>query len=75
MLTIIRIILALTVIILATYGLITQDFKYQSLMMFVLSMMMLVIAISEFKKSRTGYGWVSLIAFVFLLLVSLQGLF
>lgn len=74
MLTIIRIILALSVIILASYGLITQDFRFQSLMMFSLSLMMLVIAISEFKKNRKGYGWISAIAFVFLLVVSLQGL-
>jgi Protein of unknown function (DUF3953) len=72
---ILRVIFAVIIASIAGYGLITGDFEFQSYMLFFLSLMMLVMGLEEFQKERKVTGWISIIAFVFVLFVSLQGFF
>ncbi|MEN8698134.1 YczI family protein [Bacillus infantis] len=44
-------------------------------MLFFLGLMMLVMGLEEFQKERKVMGWISIMAFVFVLFVSLQGFF
>ena len=41
-------------------------------MMFFLSLFMLVMGLEEFRKGRKVMGWISIVAFLFILFVSLQ---
>ncbi|WP_083802888.1 DUF3953 domain-containing protein [Bacillus sp. SG-1] len=72
MLKILHIILSITVILLAGYGLITKDFKFQPYMMLFLSLTMLVMGVREFQKGNKGYGWLGIAAFLFIFFVSIQ---
>ncbi|WP_306822133.1 YczI family protein [Mesobacillus foraminis] len=72
---ILRVIFSVIVAFIAGYGLITKNFEFQSYMMFFLSLMMLVMGLEEFRKERKVMGWISIVAFVFVLFVSLQGFF
>lgn len=60
MLQLARIGLAIIVILFAGYGLFTEDFVYQSYMMFSLGLLMLVMGVEEFRRDRRvqdGYVW------------------
>jgi hypothetical protein len=70
-----HIILSITVISLAGYGLITRDFKFQPYMMLLLSLTMLVMGIREFQKGNKGYGWLGIVTFLFVFFVSIQTFF
>lgn len=72
---ILRVILAVISASIAVYGLITANFEFQSYMLFFLGLMMLVMGLEEFQKERKVMGWISIMAFVFVLFVSLQGFF
>ncbi|WP_331000870.1 YczI family protein [Radiobacillus kanasensis] len=72
---ILRVIFAVIAAFIAGYGLITKNFEFQSYMMFFLSLMMLVMGLEEFRKERKVMGWISIVAFLFVLFVSLQGFF
>jgi Protein of unknown function (DUF3953) len=67
-----HIILSITVISLAGYGLITGDFKFQPYMIFFLSLTMLVMGLREFQKGNKGYGWLGTVTFLFIFFVSIQ---
>lgn len=73
MLKILQIILSIIVISLAGYGLITDDFKFQPYMILLLGLTMLVMGLREFQKGQKGFGWLSIVVFIFLLFVSIQG--
>lgn len=75
LLMILRVILAVISASIAVYGLITANFEFQSYMLFFLGLMMLVMGLEEFQKERKVMGWISIMAFVFVLFVSLQGFF
>jgi len=64
-----QIILSITVISLAGYGLITEDFKFQPYMMLFLGLMMLVMGLREFQKGQKGYGWLSIVVFIIILVL------
>ncbi|MGD6876326.1 YczI family protein [Bacillus infantis] len=70
---ILRVIFAVITAIIAGYGLITDNFEYQSYMLLFLSLMMFVIGIEELRKERKVTGWFSIIAFLFGSFVALQG--
>lgn len=72
MLKILQVILSILVISFAGYGLITEDFKYQPYMMLFLGLAMLVTGLREFEKGHKGFGWLSIIVFLFILFVSIQ---
>ncbi|MBK5502891.1 MULTISPECIES: YczI family protein [unclassified Peribacillus] len=72
MLKFLQIILSITVTALAGHGLITGDFKFQPYMMLFLGLTMLVMGLREFQKGQKGYGWLSIVVFIFSLFVSIQ---
>lgn len=71
MLKILHIILSITVISLAGYGLITMDFKLPYMMLF-LSLTMLVMGLREFKKGNKGYCVLGILTFLFCFFVAIQ---
>lgn len=73
MLKTLRIVLAIIVIILAVYGLITKSPAVSPYMLFFMGAMFLVLAISEFKMKRKGIGIISIIVSLFVFYVSMQG--
>jgi hypothetical protein len=72
LLKILHIILSITVISLAGYGLITGDFKFQPYMMLFLSLTMLVMGLREFQKGNKGYGWLGTATFLFIFFAAIQ---
>jgi Protein of unknown function (DUF3953) len=72
MLKITRIILSVITILLAAYGLITGNFRFQPFIIFSLGLLFLVIGLIEFRKGRKSYGWVCIFTFLFSLFVSIQ---
>ncbi|MDQ0273687.1 multisubunit Na+/H+ antiporter MnhE subunit [Cytobacillus purgationiresistens] len=73
MLKISHYVISIIVFIIAMYSLITKDFKYQSLMIFSLGLLMLVLGLKEFQQERKSIGWLSIITCIFILFVSIQG--
>ena len=69
MLKISRVILSAIVIIMAGYGLLTENQWLQPYMLFFLGLMMLVLGLEEFQKGRKVYGYLSIFVFLFLLIV------
>jgi len=67
-----QIILSIIGISLAGDGLITEDFKFQAYMMLFLGLSILVMGLREFQKGHKGYGWLSIVAFIFILFVSIK---
>ncbi|NMD71247.1 DUF3953 domain-containing protein [Bacillus sp. DNRA2] len=74
MLKVLRIILAVIVVSISGYGLLTNNFEVQPYMMFLLGIMMLVTGIDELQKGRKEYGWLSIIVFLFCIFVSFKGM-
>lgn len=74
MFKIIRIILAIIVLALAVYSLITKNFELMPYMMFFLGASMLLTGLVDFQKDRKALGgYISIIAAIFIFYVSLQG--
>ncbi|MFK9094289.1 DUF3953 domain-containing protein [Bacillus salipaludis] len=73
MLKLLKIILSVIVISLAGYGLINENFEFQPYMMLFFGLGMLVMGIEEFQKGQKGYGWLSIVVFIFILFVSIKG--
>ena len=73
LLKILQIILSIIVISLAGYGLITDDFKFQPYMILLLGLTILVMGLREFQTGHKGFGWISIVVFIFMLFVSIQG--
>ncbi|GGH20580.1 hypothetical protein GCM10008013_18020 [Paenibacillus segetis] len=73
MLKMLRFILSPVIIIIAAYGLITKNSEFQSLMILLLGLMMLVMGLEEFQKERKTYGWLLVVVFLFSIFVSVQG--
>lgn len=74
MLNFLQIILTVTVVSLAGYGLITEDFKFQPYMMLFFGLTILVMGLREFQKGQKGYvwGWLCIVVFIFILFVSIK---
>ncbi|MGG4268114.1 DUF3953 domain-containing protein [Peribacillus simplex] len=72
MLKFLQIILSITVTLLAGYGLITEDVKFQPYMILFLGLTMLVMGLREFQKGQKGYGWLRIGVFIFILLISIK---
>lgn len=71
MLKIINFILAIAVIVLSGYSLITKDFSLMSYMMFALGLFMLVIGIFEFRKKQKTNALMFIFASTFIFFVSI----
>jgi len=67
-----QIILSISAISIAGYGLITEDFTFQPLMMLFLGLSLLVMGLREFQKGQKGYGWLSIVVFIFILFVVIK---
>ena len=71
---ILRIVLSLTTIILAIYGLITSNFEFMPYMMLSLGALMLFIGIVEIRRQRKAYwGYISIVVSLFVVYVAIQG--
>ncbi|KAA0547169.1 DUF3953 domain-containing protein [Bacillus sp. BGMRC 2118] len=73
MLQIPRYVLSVIVIGISAYGLITKDFRLNHIMILLLGLTMLIMGLEEFKKKQTAKGWLFVAAFLFSLVVSIQG--
>jgi Protein of unknown function (DUF3953) len=58
---------------LATYGLISKNFQFNDIMIFLLGLTMLVMGLEEFQKGKKAKGWLFVVVFLFSLFVSTQG--
>ncbi|RPF50271.1 DUF3953 domain-containing protein [Aquisalibacillus elongatus] len=65
MLKILRIIFSVIAGIFAVYALMTKNFEVYPYMFLFLSLMMLVMGLEELQKGRKGYGWLSIMTFLF----------
>ena len=61
-----QIILSITAISLAGYGVITEDFKFQPYMMLFLGLTMLVMGLREFQKGQKGFGSLPTVVLLYL---------
>ena len=73
MLKIIRYILSVSTILLATYGLISKNFQFNEIMIFLLGLTMLVMGLEEFQNKRKVKGWLFVVVFLFSIFVSIPG--
>ncbi|MEK7014313.1 DUF3953 domain-containing protein [Bacillus sp. FSL R9-9410] len=69
MLRILRIIIALTVIIMSAIGLYTGQNNFLPLSQFLLGALMFLIAIEQIKKKDSGTGFIFIVAGAFIWLV------
>ncbi len=72
-LKILRLSLSIAAFGLAVYGLVTRNFEFNSIMIFLLGLTMLVMGIEEIQKGRKGLSLWLFGVFSFLLFVSIQG--
>ncbi|MDM5330434.1 YczI family protein [Neobacillus sp. CF12] len=73
MLKILCYVLSVLTFLLATYGLISKDFQFNDIMIFLLGLTILVMGLEEFQKERKAKGWLFVVVFLFSLFVSIQG--
>jgi hypothetical protein len=73
LLKILRYVLSVITVLLATYGLISKNFQFNDIMIFLLGLTMLVMGLEEFQKERKAKGWLFVVVFLFSLFVSIQG--
>jgi Protein of unknown function (DUF3953) len=72
LLKIIRYVLSIITILLATYGLITKNFEFNSLMLLFLGLSMFFAGLEEFQEKKKRNGWLLVIVSLFPLFVSAQ---
>ncbi|WP_226673432.1 DUF3953 domain-containing protein [Rossellomorea aquimaris] len=72
MLKVLHIMMSITVISLAGYGMITGDFTFQPFMILILSITMFVMGLREFQKGNKGYGWLGAVTCLFIFMVFIQ---
>ncbi|WP_347552994.1 DUF3953 domain-containing protein (plasmid) [Pseudalkalibacillus hwajinpoensis] len=70
---ILRYVLSIATFTLAVYGLITSNFEFNHIMIFLLGLTMLIIGIEEFQKERKAIGMLLVGVFIFSLFVSIEG--
>ena len=71
-LTILQIIFSIIVVSLSTYGIITDDYQLNFLMIFFLGLLMLILGIKEFQREQKVYGWLFIGVFLLIEYVSIQ---
>ncbi len=72
LLTILQIIFSIIVVSLSTYGIITDDYRLNFLMIFFLGLLMLILGIKEFQREQKVYGWLFIGVFLFIEYVFIQ---
>lgn len=72
LLTILQIIFSIIVVSLSTYGIITDDYQLNFLMIFFLGLLMLILGIKEFQREQKVYGWFFIGVFLLIEYLSIQ---
>ncbi|MEF7495617.1 DUF3953 domain-containing protein [Lysinibacillus sphaericus] len=72
LLTILQIIFSIIVVSLSTYGIITDDYQLNFLMIFFLGLLMLILGIKEFQREQKVYGWLFIGVFLLIEYVFIQ---
>ncbi|MGM9950352.1 MAG: hypothetical protein ACI33P_09490 [Lysinibacillus sp.] len=72
MLAILQIVFSIAVIALGCYGLITENFELQWLMVLFIAVTMLIIAIRDFQQKKKLTGWLFVFIFLFVLFVVIR---
>ncbi|MFB7157351.1 YczI family protein [Lysinibacillus sp. NPDC056232] len=72
LLKILQIVFSIIAFSLSAYGLITQDYQLNYLMILFLGLFMLTLGIKEFQRERKVYGWFLIGLFLFSVFVSIQ---
>lgn len=72
MLKILQILFSIIVVVLAGYGLFTDDFRFQAYMILFLGLAMLVLGLQEFKRNKKLSGWLLIGVFAFSIFVAIK---
>lgn len=72
MFMLLRVLFPVVTIAIAGYGLITNNFEYQPIMMLSMGLTIFVTGLHEFKQNKKYRGWVLMILSAFSLFVSIQ---
>lgn len=75
LLTILQVLFSALTMGLAIFGLLTENFEYQSLMLFSMGLMILVMGIRELRKEKKAFAYFIMSAAAFILYVSIEGFF
>ena len=70
LLIVMRIILAIIVLVLSVYAMVTDNHELSPYMLFFLGLMMLVMGISEIRAKRKSYAIIAILASIFVLYVA-----
>ncbi len=70
LLIVMRIILAIIVLVLSVYAMVTDNQELSPYMLFFLGLMMLVMGISEIRAKRKSYAIIAILASIFVLYVA-----
>lgn len=73
LLKILRYILSVILLVTATYGVMTKDFRFSDIMMVFLGLTMLVLGLEAFKKEQKGMGLFLIVVCLFSFYVSIEG--
>ncbi|MBI0579971.1 YczI family protein [Neobacillus cucumis] len=65
-------VLSIVTFLFTSYGLITKNFEFNFIMIFLLGLTILIMGLEEFRKERKMYGWLMVVVFLFSLFVSIQ---
>ncbi|MFD0824692.1 DUF3953 domain-containing protein [Neobacillus sp. M.A.Huq-85] len=72
MLKVLRSVLSIVTFLFTSYGLITKNFEFNFIMIFLLGLTILIMGLEEFRKERKMYGWLMVVVFLFSLFASIQ---
>lgn len=72
MLKILQILFSIITVVLAAYGLFTEDFRFQAYMILFLGLAMLMLGLQEFKRNKKLSGWLLIGVFAFSIFAAIQ---
>ncbi|WP_198510257.1 DUF3953 domain-containing protein [Bacillus solitudinis] len=73
MLKIIRLLLQIVVLILASYSLLTKNFEFLPLTMFFVASLSFIVGLIELQRKKKINGYLMIIVSLFVFFVSIQG--
>jgi len=73
LLTILQVLFSALTMGLAIFGLLTENFEYQNLMLLSMGLMILVMGIRELRKEKKAFAYFIMLAAAFILYVSIEG--
>lgn len=73
LLTILQVLFSALTMGLAIFGLLTENFEYQNLMLLSTGLMILVTGIRELRKEKKAFAYFLMLAAAFMLYVSIEG--